>query len=332
MLVATSSIAAAQATAVGQELHQVTVYDGRLYASYGDYGANTGPIDVISLDLANTAAGFTSEATLHTEETWLYRNAGSRQFVSYIDPQGYGDGTQGQLAIAATPGTWRIVTNVTPVPIHVMACCETADGIFLFGAANEPDPPNGGATVWRSTDDGATWTVSLAPRPDPTNGARFYAPMLYGDVIETQLVTSPTVVYRWEGASWSVVADQAPGSVVAEAVPFTYLGTAFQFCLNDSKPQGHVVDSQWHIRTQAADAAVRDTITATIPVVRARGAVVDGAYLYLLDQDGSVWRAADDLVWTRLFTLDLIPASLAVDGTTAYFGTADSKVYSTPIP
>lgn len=317
--------AAAQSTADGRELHRLTHVGNRLYAAYGDYNANTGPIDAVSLDL--TALTVSVEAAFETEQTWTYRSVGGSVYVPYVDLTGPGTGDA--LAIG-TDGVWSIISDVGSDPVHVHAVVVTTDGIFLFGCSNEPDPPNGGATVWRSTDDGATWTVVLAPRPDPTNFDRFYTAWAYGDDIYAMLASTTPRLFHWPaGGPWEEL--EYDGPLITEVRAFTYDGTPFHLGLTHGKPEGVSTNGALTVHTQPADAAVAATILAGLPSGLFRDACTDGTYLYLLQSDGTVHRGDTSGVWTVLFTVNgATPASIAVADGYAYFGIG-SSIYRTAV-
>src|SRR5688572_31202652 len=77
--------AAAQSTALGQTLQTLKPFNGKLYAGFGDYGVNTGPIAVRAFDPA--AGGFGASAlTAETEALLIYREIGGRLYAPHIDP------------------------------------------------------------------------------------------------------------------------------------------------------------------------------------------------------------------------------------------------------
>lgn len=276
------------------------------------------------------------EATLTTEETWTFRAFGSRLFVPFVDPQGGVDNPEnGQYAVASTPGTWATVTNVTPVPQHVMDVIETADGLFLFGA-------NGtGAQVWQSTDDGATWTNPLTVA---NADARFYGAMLFGSTIVTVSWdgASEWRTFRWDagGPFTEIQIDDPLNFSVSDPVPFTYNGTAFHLVLLPGKAYGYKIEADWWIETLPEDAAQREAIAASIPANAYDATVTgDGSTMYLLDDHvpQRVWRGDAAGAWSVVLTLattDPLVVCMAVDEANGwlYFGSKTSQILRHVIP
>jgi hypothetical protein len=77
----------AQRTAVGRVIATLQVFDGRLYAGYGDYTADTGPIEITPVDLATGRIGG-SLLSFATEAIYGYRQIGDELFAADIDPRG----------------------------------------------------------------------------------------------------------------------------------------------------------------------------------------------------------------------------------------------------
>jgi hypothetical protein len=338
-VVGTVDVAAAQASQLGQEIHRLTIFDGKLYDACGDYGANTGPIDVVSLDLATQEFG-SNEATLHTEETFTMRVLDGALHVPYCDPQGSNDDpSQGQLAVTSGGGSWGVVTSCTGVT-HAFDVAKTADGLFLFGSNETGDQ----AVIWRSTDDGATWTESLtvdAPEGATPLFARFYAAAQIGDDL-TAFYHDDTVdaAYHWNGSTWDETATPAR-SVCGTPAAFTHDGTPFVLGLATAVDTGQSSPSTPTAIVTPSDAAQQATIQATLPDDVKDAAATD-SYLYalcVLPVDDAylitVHRGDTAGSWSVLGALDDNTACcIAVDpdGGYLYFGTTDSRIIRTPIP
>lgn len=319
-------------TNIGNDVHRIANLDGKLYLSYGDYGANTGPIDVIVVDPADDT--ISSEATLNTEATWLYREFDGVKFVAYLDPQGgEGNPENGQFAYNDSSG-WVVLTNVSPYPVHVDDLYVTAEGWWLFGSSNEPDPPTGGATVWLSTDEGATWEVSLAPRPDTTGQARFVAAcVLDGDlhaVLDRGFAVGGRHIYRRTAGTWVEVEPFSAG--VSDLVPFTIGGIEFALVVTIGKQYSLSAAGLVAVLTTAADAGHRESLRHMLPATAFCASVV-GGFLYVLDSHSTLWRVDSSGHRTPLMTLEVALVScFAIVGSTVYFGTQDSKIYKAALP
>lgn len=324
---------------MGRVIRRLTVFDGRLYPSYGDYGANTGPVDMVSLDLADVAAGWTSEITLQSEQTFMLRTLNDTLIAPFVDPQGgIGSPQNGQVARKPAGGSFSVLTNVTPVPVHVWDTAVTGDGWWLFGSS-EVDGPTGTATIWRSTDDGATWTASLnvasgTPTWDESAsaGARFYGVQQYADgTLIAGLLGAPdpeSRVYRWAagGSSWADITD-ADADKISDAaqVGFSYQGIEFFVAIFGGQAG--------HVSVRTADAVQQATIQALVPL-GISDATATADFLYLLSGD-SVRRIARDGTVTNLLTIgDALARSIAADEANGwlYYGRTDGMVGRVALP
>src|SRR5688572_31689862 len=63
--------ATAQNTNTGKQIATLFPWNGKLFAGYGDYGANTGPIDIYAFDPDSQSFTFVWEA--NTEAIYNYR-------------------------------------------------------------------------------------------------------------------------------------------------------------------------------------------------------------------------------------------------------------------
>src|SRR5689334_2349445 len=83
-LVAVHPEVALQTTYYGDHIATLKPFNGRLYAGYGDYGANTGPIAVRAYD--PTLGAFTDPMlSSATEAIYIYRNINGNLYAPNID-------------------------------------------------------------------------------------------------------------------------------------------------------------------------------------------------------------------------------------------------------
>lgn len=325
------------ASTAGKAVRRLTLFDGYLIPSYGSYADNDGPHDLIGLPLANPAA-WESFGTLQTEQLYRLREAAGVLIIPFVDPRGgTGSPSNGQVARLTTDGTLTVLTNVTPVPVHVWDTVVTADGWWLFGSS-EVDGPTGTATIWRSTDNGATWTASLnvssgTPTWDESRdaGARFYGVQQYADgtLIANLLgAADPQArLYRrnpGSGSSWTDVTDAD-----------TYLiGGSAQVGFTRDDVEFFVSPSNGTVSVRSEDAASHATLAALVPPSLV-DAYATAEHLWFLDADRAVWQLGSAGAAVKLVTLDdPTVCSLAIDETAAviYLGTTDGRVLSTPRP
>lgn len=313
-------------------LHRLLLDGDKLYAAYGDYTNNTGPIAVAALDLTDPSAGFVSELTAATEETWALRQYGTDLFVPYLDPQGYDDPAVPTYAVRSG-GVWSTVRVPVASPVHAFDMLRTDDGLFICGAGNQPDDEI--ASVWFSDDDGATWTVSFDAASAESGAARVYALVaLSGAVLAFAEDMGVTSVYRRDPGptdSWELVDTGSTGRV-SDAVCFDRGGVTVALCIAAGKNVGYPVTDAVNVHALPADAATRTATETALAGVTASDLAVtpDGSTAYMVG-DTHVWRLGSTGSAVQLRDLDHAAVSIAVSATTAYFGTADSKVYSVPL-
>jgi hypothetical protein len=82
---ATHPDAAAQTTDQGKTINKIEIFNGKLYAAYGDYGANTGPISINPFDL--TTNTFDGEAiSVPSESLGNWKVIDGKLYTTTIDP------------------------------------------------------------------------------------------------------------------------------------------------------------------------------------------------------------------------------------------------------
>lgn len=158
----------AQPTASGRFMSVGPVVNEGVLVGYGDYGANTGPIDVIAV--SPTGVVTTLLAKFDTEEIIAMRKLAGAVYIPAVDPK---SNTSAQIA-TNYGGTWHTITAQPPgvgVAIHLFdVMLDPANGNLLACGSRGPDT----AFVWRSADQGVTWTEDLAHNADGGGYNRFY--------------------------------------------------------------------------------------------------------------------------------------------------------------
>lgn len=135
---------------------------------YGDYDANTGPIDIIAVSEEGVVT--TLLAAFDTEQTASMRRLGEWVYIPAVDPK---TNTSARLA-TNQGGMWHTIVAQPPdvgVAVHLFdVTLDPSSGDLLACGSRGPDV----AFVWRSTDMGATWTEDLAHVADGGGFNRFY--------------------------------------------------------------------------------------------------------------------------------------------------------------
>lgn len=301
-LLGTVSQAAAQPTARGRRLHVVHPFGGRILAGYGDYGANTGPIDVVGLDAKTGTAQRLYTAA--TEEISVIERFRSGVLIPHIDPRRPSD----REYTLGPP--WR-----SPRPLgalHVYDALPRPGGeLFLSGSVRGCRLSCG--RVWRSKDGGATWSVSFTEeRPYPASYRCFGLGALGREV----LVGCQSGAYEFDGTRWA---------------PARALGTSLaQDALYDDRL---VYASSGLYREPESPSSGLFAYDGTESVAVYPGQVFDvtraGRDLYVLEPEGIVRRTSDldRPDWRVVADGPDRAVSLATYGKRLVLGTTDSRIY-----
>jgi hypothetical protein len=207
-----------QPTLRGQSIHTLAYYNGKLYSGYGDYGANTGPIVMNPLDVeANRFLG--PESTYRTEAVEALRVLNGKLYAPYTDPMGLSAGTPDYAVNGAEVNGFDSG--------HVFDMAATPGNLWAVGSG----PPDDGI-VWRSTDNGETWSVSLrVPVTSVSNPIRIYFigvanGRVYAQPTGWNNVPLPAYVFRsgeWQEraniANWPEHGEEFAGQLVFQANP-----------------------------------------------------------------------------------------------------------------
>lgn len=197
---------------MGKALNVLAHVDDRIYAGYGDFTENTGPIHIESVPAADPLAAWTDHLTENTEQILVYRLlADGRTFVPQADPR---PPAIGGYAARALNGTWTDHSDAFTAE-HVFGMAEIAGHLFACGAEG------GNAVVWESTDGGATWGESLRSVTSDLASPdfeRFYMLAVVGSTIHVQSSLG-LESYKWTLADgWTadsadlVIGDKAGGA------------------------------------------------------------------------------------------------------------------------
>lgn len=192
-------------TLYGRRLNigHVLTNDGHLLFCYGDYGSNTGPIDVIGYRPSdgNLVTYLTALPDERIEDYRILNDGWI--WTCPTDPRGRDEARLG----TNVGGTWHEVIAQVPgkgVAVHLFDVTQTSNGdLFVCLARNfteaemvsqstlpdfNPDAEyNTGLAVWKSTNGGTTWTEDFV---DLKNNDGYYRP--YGMVTINDTIVLPT--------------------------------------------------------------------------------------------------------------------------------------------
>lgn len=294
-LLGTHPEAAAEDTERARTLHTLEYLNDKIYAGYGDYDVNTGPVEINPFDL-NADAFTGSELQVPTEEINQIRTINGKLYAPTIDPLG-GPIAMGGYAVGEP---WELNMQLEGVHFYDMA---TLTGTDLWVAGAGPE----NAMVWRSTDNGTTWENAFTEESD----TRFYWIANLNGKIYVQVNGHPVRIF--DGTTWTDGTIQAINEENGKVIVFkdkiisTLNGMSSYDGTKVSKVNSFIGTS--------------------------RNFYVDGDYLYVVRWDGSLARTNDMLGWQELEVPDHA-SSVAVHDGTVYIGTTDSKIYAStePIP
>lgn len=287
--------AVTQPTARGRTINTLQAWGGGLYAGYGDYGQDTGPVAITRFDMATNTFGAPFWA--RTEEIDTYVIMFGRLYAPYTDPQG----------LSATTPDYAVVDSRLQVngfaSAHVFDAVEETSTGAMWMAGADSASPNG--TVWRSIDRGATWQRMLSVPPpdgDPNNFVRFYFIASYdGKIIAqpTSWMKTPMDAFVYEDGTWT----RRPTLGL-----FPYKArVGFGKLLYQSSPNG------------ALYALDQGYLHAAEDYVRTYGAawVLDGTEVYKTTNGNS---------WQAVASAPANASSIAVVDGTIYVGTTDAQI------
>jgi hypothetical protein len=307
--------AAAQSTAIGRIINTLAEFDGMLYAGYGDYSANTGPIAITSLDPGTGI--FTELAQANSEAVYNYRTIRGRLLAPSIDRKSNTE--PGDYIERNADGSWenRDVGGLT-THAYDMATLQGND-LWLAGAFDTK------ATLWRSTNDGADWSIALqdtALSGSPDDFCRFY----FAGVLDGKLYVQTRDALgglhprsrMFDGSSWSDGPDLFPGfSNALGWRPDTFAGRMVYRSREPRTSYSQLFSfdgttARWHDAFWVYDFTI------------------DGGSLYAVADSGlgiiRIMRTEDLQTWTSVAQAPATTRSIAVVDGTIYVGTTRSEL------
>lgn len=307
--VATFDKAQLQSTSWGKQIYGLESYNGKIYAGYGDWNANTGPIMIQSY---NPTTGLVQdEFTLRSHAAHVIESYGNDLFLPSIDGQA-------DMAILSS-GQWREVMGINGD--HWFDSLEYGGRIWLAGQRDNR------ATIASSTDRGATWKVEY----QATDKVRFHFITEHNGKLYTQA--------GWDTKAY--VYDPTASSAWTETTPITQsYGSKMASFAGKLVSQSYPASDQTYIMNYL------NIFDGSQEIIASFGGnqlifdfTITDNLLYVLDQSGGVYRTADLANWTKVASVAksggrtslTIGRSIAVLGDSIYVGGDDSKLYKYPI-
>lgn len=317
VLVASHPSIVSEPNAAARWIKDLAVKDGKVYMGYGNYSVNSGNTDLAYYDTATGGTGVAG--TTLSEEVNTYRSFDGELYVPWIDPTLCA--TCGPAGVnggfSSSNGGWHD-TYVFPAS-HVYDFNKYGNDWFLAGTGAHN---TNGAVIYRSTNGGATWTLSLAEASSGGNitgyerfywmaqaGGKLYAQAAHKDYSSSN--TGELFPLRvWNGSSWAKVKGKTTLGHISEAS-------------NVESFNGKIYTS----RNQVFDGS--RVVSAGAPFTIA-DFYKDGSRLYIVSSTGQV-AYTTGTGWTTLPGV-AVPAgqearSIAVIGSSVYVGTKAGTLY-----
>lgn len=193
-----------QPTIAGKLMSTIKYHDGRVYVGYGDYNANTGPIDLYSYDAVTGESKF--EVKIPTEDIDSFSEIGGKLYAPYIDPDA---STTAPVGFASNrDGEWKNF-NYKPM-IHVFDVAST-DGKNLFMSGSIQEGSRYYAGIWYSADGETNWELTRKVGTAPVEGSTTYSNFdrYYwleaegGKLYAMATITGTRHLDVWENGRWS---------------------------------------------------------------------------------------------------------------------------------
>lgn len=329
VLLGTMPQAAAQPTDWGKRIQELIVFDGVVFAGYGDWDANTGPIAAAGWDIG--AASWVSEASLDNECTWLYRRVGNRLVVPFIDPK-YNTADLAVRSLGSSTWTPLAIGAGTAGTIHAFDVA-TLDGTDLWVAGAKRG--NDDAAIWRSASGlGGDWVQVHTYTPAVGYFARYvqlvaaygklYTSGYYADGVNPSVSLAGEV---WDGSSWGAAPE------------FTLVG--------GTQRRGHrpMVFGSQVVRSKGWPLSLNPSPPPTyllpaLPLLWFDGTTLtegpEQSFHHNLDASGNLWWIDETRAVRRrapggptqfVVQAPADASAVAVDGTDLYIGTTGSQLY-----
>lgn len=328
--------AAAQSTATGRTINKLQIFNGKLYAGYGDWNANTGPIAINPFNLT-TDQFEGSVISVPTEAIQNWKIIDGKLYASTVDPTCSGNCPAGYV-VGDSDGNWSMHTPITAEHVLDIATLNGTD-LWLFGAAGGAT-----ATAWRSTDGGDTWNAvqTMTNEPGGDNAERYY----WGAALNGKMYMQSN--YGWynppiqlfDGNSWTeVIPDPNESNQVCNTAniggvnPVTFMGKIV--CKDNSDLRLFDGITKTNLRNSptnrypncnSSEGDLGTTSTKLYVLCRYwNGSGYDPAKL-VRTNDLEDWRVLEGLPATATsFAID-------EDNNRVYVGTSDSKIYVSDLP
>ncbi|MES2631044.1 MAG: Ig-like domain-containing protein [Patescibacteria group bacterium] len=315
-----------ETTDKAQQITALTSWNGKIYSGYGDWERNTGPMAVSPFDPATGKIAATPEFTAETEAVEIFKVINNKLYALHVDPRG-GWGATYSVADASTGTTvWKNVTGKIPYT-HTFGITQglTANEIFISGQSDEGSGSNEVAKVYRSTDNGETWSQSLSI---PSRGG--FNRMMFIGKVNGKIYAQNMSMADFNGADPQSKAWVFNGSSWSSTTPIqalmAYDGNEFggKLVLRSNPSGGSLLSFDGRNTTTIRSSIIDYTIGA------------DG-YIYSLSWEGFnsskklVVRSKDMTTWENVTYAPQDASTITYLNNSLYVGTFESELYKAVI-
>ncbi len=267
----------------GQTLWTLEAYNGKLYIGYGDWGANTGPIQIAPYDQATNS--FSLEGTSQTQAIENYRALLGTLYAPAID--GHLFGTTNYAKRSPTDASWVDYDPENP-PWHTFDMTSLNGTDLWFVGTEGVD-----AVAWRSLDGGVTWQSAPHTYSYGSTDETYYFIGNYNGKIYLQASPDECTSEVFDGTTWTTGPNLLPGCPHAELTGFRPVDFAGKMVYYDREASRFNGVSGVYV----FDGTKVQTLSNTLAISIFN---VDGNYLYGATSAGIIYRTTDLENWETL--------------------------------
>lgn len=311
-------------TSAGRQLLSLAAWNGKIYAGYGDWNKNTGPVYLTPFDPATNTFASTAEHIADTETIEIFKTIGDKLYAMHVDPKSHWGAAYSLGDVSSGSLVWKNMAKPTMTHVFGITSGISPSELFIAGTLDNGSGAAEEAMVFRSTDGGNTWNESLRiPNRGGFNRMMFVGKL--GDKVYAQnlstadystVATQPEKnAWVFNGSSWSKVTP------INSYQPHNSGEFAGKLIAQSSPAGGSLL---------GYDGRTTTTLRSNVRDYK----VHSDNYLYALtynNNDLSVMRTKDFVTWEQIAAVPNNSRSLAVLGNTIYVGTTESQLYKAEI-
>ncbi len=322
-----------QTTDMGRKISALSFNQGKVYVGYGDYTANTGPIDLYSYDGVTGAANF--ELKIPTESVEHFPEINGKLYAPYIDPKAPWTSKVGYATNAG--GSWQLNEPVTMIHNYDMA---STNGTNLFMAGSIQEGGKFYAAIWYSADGKTNWQVIRKVASPTSRGEldRYYwLETENGKLYAMADVSGTRKLDIWDNGTWTsktLSSDAAMLLNVQKAGEIALIGGHLISNLS-ANPLGNFTNAVYSIASNSLvpESSIKvENTKVNVPDPQPEPDRVQfqtfknyGGKLYALSA-GQVYYSSDGVNWSYLLTgPNSLDFALDFEGGRAYFASIDDN-------